>query len=209
MEYLVPFAAGFETADGFPLLAGGLCPAGQQAFCLRHMFLLNRLSLGPSRDCMVIDVGLCQLLRQAAPPGIRFLAASVFVPGAPQLCGGVAGDILRCESSADGMFAVLSDNVSGFALPGACSMLIAGPEATARQLYRSAAHVFSRLPLCRTDIGAFLRGAAAFPCEFLFVSDGSGGSAGCMCTQTHGQQKALWLPTDQADTNFERGEEHD
>lgn len=207
MSALTPFAACFETADGYSLLAGGLCPMCQQEACLRHLARLNHLSLGPSRDCVVIDVRLGQLLQQAAPPGVRFLAASVFVPCASQLCGGVAGDILSGETSADSLFSALAEGVFGFALPGAGAMLMTGLEAESRRLYESAVHMLSRLPLTRGDICAFLKESEAFSGQFLFVSDGSGGSAGCMCTHSGGHREILWLPVSAKESDFERGED--
>ncbi len=207
MSVLAPFAACFETADGYSLLAGGLCPMRQQKASLRHLARLNHLSLGPSRDCVVIDVRLGQLLQQAAPPGIRFLAASVFVPCTSQLCGGVAGDILRRETSADGMFSTLAEGVFGFALPGAGAMLMTGLEAESRRLYESAVHMLSHLPLTHRDICAYLKESEAFSGQFLFVSDGSGGSTGCMCTHSCGRQEILWLPVPAKESNFERGED--
>ena len=193
MAALVPFCAEFVTADGFPVLVGGLCPPARKNDCLSHMALLKQLALGQSRDCVVIDVQLSHLLHKVAPPDVRYMAASVLVPGATQLCGGVAGDLLCEESSADGAFARLAEGVFGFALPGAGAMLMCGEEAQCRQLYEAAAAALLP-PLKRPRIQSFLESLPPFSGQFLFVTDGSGGSAGCMCTYSSEGLTPLWLP---------------
>lgn len=205
---LEPFAGRFQTADGYDILAGGLCPAGSRTTALQALSALEQCSLGPSRDCVVIDVCLSRILCRCAPENVRFLAASVFVPNAPELCGGVAGDIACEESSADGDFAKLAENVFGFALPGAGAMLFTGEEAEARRLHSLALTALRTLPLSQEHIDVFL--GLALPCSgrFLFVTDGSGGSAGCMAAQSDGQCSVLWLPTSPTQNSFQRGDCH-
>lgn len=205
MTALIPFCAECVTADGFSVLVGGLCPPGRKNDCVSHLSLLKQLTLGQSRDCIVIDVQLSHLLHKAAPPDVRYMAASVLVPGATQLCGGVAGDLLCEESSADGAFIRLSEGVFGFALPGACAMLMCGEETQCRQLYKAAAGL--RPPLNRTCIQSFLESLPAFSVQFLFVSDGSGGSAGCMYAHSSEGRTLLWLPPAPS-KSMKRGEAH-
>lgn len=193
MAALVPFCAECVTADGFSVLVGGLCPPARKNDCVSHLALLKQLTLGQSRDCVVIDVQLSHLLHKVAPPDVRYMAASVLVPGATQLCGGVAGDLLCEESSADSAFVRLADGVFGFALPGACAMLMCGEETQCRQLYEAAAAALLP-PLSRTCIQSFLDSLPAFAGQFLFVSDGSGGSAGCMYAYTSEDSTLFWLP---------------
>lgn len=190
---LEPFAGSFETADGFSVLAGGLCPVGTRAASLQALSALQQLSLGSSKDCVVIDARLSQMLRQSAPEHVRFLAASVYVPGAPELCGGIAGDIDCQESSADGDFVQLDEAVFGFALPGAGAILFAGAESDARRLHSIALRELDVLPLSRESICFFLEQAFAFSGQFLFVTDGSGGSTGCMALQSGSHRSILWL----------------
>ena len=205
MAALVPFCAKHVTADGFPVLAGGLCPPSQRNDCISHLALLKQLTLGQSRDCVVVDVQLNRLLHQIAPPNVRYMAASVLVPNATQLCGGIAGDLLSKESSADGAFAHLADGVFGFALPGACAMLMCGEEIQCRQLYQAAASALLP-PLNRACIQSFLESLQPFPGQFLFVTDGSGSSAGCMCTYSSEGLTPLWLPPEPEPVK--RGEAH-
>lgn len=198
MSALVPFSSSFVTADGFPLLVGGLCPSGEAAACISHLTQLNQLTLGDSRDCVVIDVQLSRLLQKAAPPGVRFVAASVLVPDANQLCGGVAGDLFREEQSADGAFSPLADGVCGFALPGAGAMLMVGDAAEAHRIYKFAAKTLVP-PLTRSSIHLFLEQLPPFSGSLLFVTDGSGGSVGCMYTRSPQSDTLLWLsPTEPA-----------
>ena len=205
MATLVPFCTEYVTADGFPVLVGGLCPPGQENDCVSHLALLKQLPLGPSRDCVVIDVQLSRLLHQIAPPDVRYMAASVRVPEATQLCGGIAGDLLSEESSADGSFIRLAEGVFGFALPGAGAMLMCGEETQCQQLYRAAAAALLP-PLSHACILSFLESLPAFSGHFLFVTDGSGSSAGCMCTYSSEGLTLLWLPP--APESAKRGDAH-
>ena len=197
-ENLTPFAGRYQTADGYPVLAGGLCAAGRAGECRRALSGINRLRFGSGRDCVVVDACLARLLKRAAPPGVRYLAASISVPGAPDLCGGVAGDIVCDEDSAEGALARLA-GVYGFALPGAGAMLMTGARAEARRLYETALQALAPLPLTKGRIARFFERASGFPGQFLLVTDGSGGSCGCMGIRTADSSAIMWLPPSKND----------
>lgn len=192
---LEPFMGAFKTADGFPMLAGGLCHIGSREKCLQSLSKLNDTIFGSYRDGIAIDFRLGQILREAAPLNTRFLAANISIPNVAQLCGGVAGDILCQDDSASGTIINLDNGVWGFALPGAGAALIIGSALEAKKLFETARTLLTSLPLTQRRILKFLELAGLSSEEFLFLTDGSGGSVGCMCIQSGKYRSTLWLPT--------------
>lgn len=191
---LEPFAGSFETADGFPMLVGGLCPPGQGEKSLCMLAALSSTAFGPYHDGLAIDVRLCRILRQIAPPGIRFLAASICVAQAASPCGGIAGDIFSEPQSSDGSFSWIADGIFGFALPGVGAALILGSELQSRRFYETAISFLNLSGLTKKRTEDFLKSVSVYPIQFLFVTDGSGGSTGCMCARSDERSVTLWLP---------------
>ena len=75
------------------------------------------------------------------------------------------------------------------------AMLFAGAESDARRLHSIALQELAMPPLSRNSICFFLDRAISFSGQFLLVTDGSGGSTGCMALQSDGHRSILWLPS--------------
>ena len=174
------FVTRYQTADGYIAVIGVLCPEHLLCTCQKAFSQLEQYNLGASADCVMIDACLSRLLRLCAPPWVRFLGASIYVPHAAEPCGGVAGDLTFDEESATGTFTIFDSNIFGFAFPGAGAMILIGPERDARILFQQMKQELANQPVTRQKILHFLNTAIVFPGQILFVTDGSGGSAGCV-----------------------------
>lgn len=175
----------------YPAAVGGLCERGTEEKCIGLLKEIESFELVPTADGVVLDAQLFRVLQESAPKEFRYAAMTVAVPWPVQPCGGIAGGLWEDVESAPGTLCRLDNRIWGFALPGACASIMLAEKATAAEIYDQAQKLY--WPLQRDDIETLLTYMQTLEGEFLFVSDGCGGSCGCLSTIVHGKRNSLWV----------------
>lgn len=177
----------------YPAAVGGICRSGGAPLCRERLAEMARLPFRPpAGDGLLLDAMLAHLVRQCAPPELLYAAATVSVPGMDAPCGGVAGPVAAAPVSAPGTLRQLGEDVYGFAFPGSCACLMAADRAVGTDMYLAASAALRDGP-DRAALTRYLDLLAGQHGQFLFVSDGSAGPAGCLCAIDQGQSELLWL----------------
>jgi hypothetical protein len=187
------FLAKYKTVDGYSVVVGGFCDQGGATICLESFKALSSVTFGISGDGVLIDAQLARLLRKHAPLELRIVAASIHIPGATEVCGGVIGDVFSEDTSAEGDFVELSDTIFGFALPGVAAAMMIGKKEDAIKLYEAAKRCFVEAPHTSSQINKFIALASDYSGQIIFVSDGTGGAVGCIYLQESNRSETLWV----------------
>ena len=150
MEYAAILCQG-NTREGYPIAAAALIEgeAGESNLSLS-------VCLGSSTDGLVIDVCLARLVRTLFP-GAAAAGASIYIPGAREPCGGVAGDPAELEHSAQDNVFTLTNGLVGFAFPGQFSVIGAFSQDEICTLLRETKAQFRGEKATRPQLEAFLK----------------------------------------------------
>lgn len=175
----------------YPAAVGGICRKGSEGMCIEQLKSMENIEMLPTADGVLIDAQLSLALQQFASDELTYAAMTAAFPWPDQPCGGIAGRLWDRAESAPGTLCQFEDGLWGFALPGACACIMSVQASDAEKLYGLACEL--PLPLQREDIETYLAYVQEVGGQFLFVSDGSGGSCGCLCVIANENRNSLWL----------------
>jgi hypothetical protein len=189
---LEAFAEHYFTRDGRHILAGGFCEDSAVSKCRDMLSSLSSVSCVSSLDCVVVDAWLSRQTVSMVPSEMKLLAATIQIPGCRFPCGGILGDPHEAGDSANASV-VCSHGMYVFALPGSIGVALRCSREKASFLYGRARRLFSRGVADSGSLICFSSDVARLTREYLLVSDGSGGSTGCLFIRGRNNSSSLWL----------------
>lgn len=186
------FADHYFTRDRRHLLIGGFCEDGTVTKCKNMLSALSAVFCTSSTDCVMVDAWLSRQIVSMVPPEMKLLAATIQVPGCPLPCGGVFGDPHEIEGSANASLS-FHHSMYAFALPGSVGVSLRCSQEDAVFLYKRARSLFSSGHANYHSLMDFSSDIARRSNEYLMISDGSGGSTGCLMLRGKNYSTSLWL----------------